>query len=230
MSLSFIAWTVFGTPWDDSIRLADGSRWHLLAGGGDDLVMGDDHPDIIKGEDGNDTVFGGLGGDEIYGNAGNDDLYGGGGYDTLVGGSGHDLLIGNEGFDSLNGGAGQDTLQGGDYRDTLTGGYSADIFRYASLEDSPGSTEHTSADLITDFTPGLDRIDLSRIDAIAGRSGNNAFTFRGESDFRGDYGSITYRHQDGETLIMVETDGWQGTDMEIRLSGTHTLTAADFIL
>jgi len=230
MSLSFVAWTVFGTPWNDNVRLPDGANWHLLAGDGDDLVYGGDWTDIVKGEDGNDTIFGNLGGDEIYGNAGNDDLYGGWGYDTLVGGSGNDLLMGHQGFDSLNGGAGQDTLQGGENRDTLTGGYSADIFRYASIEDSPGSYEHTSADLITDFTPGVDKIDLSRIDAISGRSGNNAFTFLGESDWRGGFGTVTYKHQDGETLVMVETDGWQGTDMEIRLSGTLTLSASDFIL
>lgn len=229
MSFSFIAWTVFGTPWDDSIRLADGARWHYLAGDGDDLVVGGDHSDIIKGEDGNDTIFGGLGSDEIHGHAGDDDLYGGWGYDTLVGGDGKDLLFGNQGFDSLSGGSGGDVLQGGEHRDTLTGGSGVDVFRYVSLEDSAASSELTSADLITDFTPGVDEIDLSRIDASP-RSGNNAFIFLGESNWPGGTGTVTYKHDDGETIIMVDLGGDPGAEMEIRLSGTLTLSASDFVL
>lgn len=88
-----------------------------------------------------------LGGDAranlLRGLAGNDTLNGGGGNDTLDGGGGNDRLNGGDGADVLIGGAG---------KDTMTGGRGADVFVLAT-----GS----GADTITDFTPGLDRLDLA---------------------------------------------------------------------
>lgn len=72
---------------------------------------------------------------------------------TVLGGEGNDLLIGGAGRDKLSGGAGADALfaSGGD---TLTGGSGSDVFIFTAV--TPGA----SADAITDFASGIDRIDL----------------------------------------------------------------------
>ena len=90
-------------------------------------------------------------------------MFGGGGNDTLRGGAGADELVGGGGADSLNGGAGVDT------------------FRYDATTDSTAS----KTDLIGDFKVGVDKIDLSRIDANTLAGGDQAFTFIGSNAFSG---------------------------------------------
>ncbi|MCH7595330.1 MAG: hypothetical protein IID35_02130 [Planctomycetes bacterium] len=71
------------------------SRIIVLAGGGDDLVIGSDltnlASELLQGGNGNDTLIGGDGADLLSGLGGDDILIGGLGDDTLVGGSGNDL-------------------------------------------------------------------------------------------------------------------------------------------
>ncbi|MGO4909627.1 hypothetical protein ACEN2J_14980 [Pseudorhodobacter sp. W20_MBD10_FR17] len=69
---------------------------------------------------------------------------------SLLGGDGADLLVAGE-DDTLRGGAGDDILVGAKGA-RLTGGDGADLF---VLSETGGST------LIRDFTPGIDRLDLS---------------------------------------------------------------------
>jgi Ca2+-binding RTX toxin-like protein len=90
----------------------------------------------------------------VIGNGAANRLDGDAGADTLSGGLGRDTLLGGIGNDVLLGGLGDDLLQGGAGRDTLTGDAGIDMFRFAE----PG----TGADVITDFTAGVDRIELSR--------------------------------------------------------------------
>ncbi len=73
--------------------------------------------------------------------------------DILFGGSGGDQLNGGQGDDTLVGGAGGDTLIGGFGYDTLTGGSGSDIFNF--------NARQFDDDVITDFVPGVDRINLS---------------------------------------------------------------------
>jgi Ca2+-binding RTX toxin-like protein len=90
-----------------------------------------------------------TGGDDyIEGRGGDDNIYGHGGSDTLIGG---------EGNDSLNGNGGDDSLIDGHGIDQLTGGSGADRFvlSYDGLED-----------IITDFDPNVDSLDLSSWPAI----------------------------------------------------------------
>jgi len=75
--------------------------------------------------------------------------------ENAIGGSGHDVLIGNNANNRIRGGAGGDTL---------TGGGGADTFVYNSVSDSPGK----NPDTLTDFTSGIDKIDLSTILKDAG--------------------------------------------------------------
>jgi len=124
----------------------------VLAGGGDDRVIGsDDAFNLLLGEQGADRLRGGSRRDILSGGAGNDKLIGLGardrllgkaGNDYLDGGAGPDLLSGNAGDDRLFGGAGADLLGGGPGRDRLRGGPGADTLiggrGMDSLDGGPG--------------------------------------------------------------------------------------------
>lgn len=80
-------------------------------------------------------------------------IIGGAGGETLVG-DGHDnIIIGGPGDDLLIGGGGTNRLIDGPGADTMSGGAGRTIFTLVPDDD---------LDIITDFTPGTDLIDLSR--------------------------------------------------------------------
>ncbi|CAG8871542.1 hypothetical protein PS627_04490 [Pseudomonas fluorescens] len=103
-------------------------------------------------------------GSVVAGTTGDDVLLAGAGPYTLDGGDGHDVLVGGEGNDSLYGGNGDDLLIGGLGNDLLTGGSGNDTFVWQQ-----GDSGH---DLVTDFTPGLDQLDLSQL--LQGESATSA--------------------------------------------------------
>lgn len=141
---------ILGELGDDFILGGEGDD--ILDGGaGNDVIDGGGGNDYLQGGEGNDTLLGGEGIDLVDGGAGNDILDGGGGDDVLIGGAGNDLLIG---------GAGNDSLQGGRGRDTLIGGEGKDTFRFE--RGSTGGKRRRDADVISDFTPGEDLIQLDR--------------------------------------------------------------------
>jgi glucose/arabinose dehydrogenase len=120
--------------------------------GNGNVYMASQDGDIFKLEptpfagDGADTIHGGAGSDAIYGGPGNDLLYGDAGNDVLSGGLGNDRLVGGLGNDILDGGRGNNTLRGGPGNDT---------FRF---DTALGPHDR---DLIVDFTPGVDSIQLA---------------------------------------------------------------------
>jgi hypothetical protein len=130
-------------------------------GGGEGTDRFDGFENVTGSAAGADTLRGDAGANLLRGFGGADRLEGGDGADTLVGGTGADLLEGGAGRDHLWGGPGADTLDGGAGPDWLSGGAGADVFRFAAAAD----TGFAARDTIGDFTPGLDRIDLSAIDA-----------------------------------------------------------------
>ena len=71
---------------------------------------------------------------------------------SLTGTGGAEVIEGRGGADRLNGAGGADVLIDGAGRDTLTGGTGADTFVLVADGES---------DTITDFEPGVDRLDLS---------------------------------------------------------------------
>jgi Ca2+-binding RTX toxin-like protein len=173
------------------------------------------------------NVKSGSGNDRLTGNGAVNILNAGGGKDTLTGNGGNDKLLGGKGNDVLNGGAGKDILIGGTGRDNLTGGGDADVFVFLDAADL-GNTS-SKRDVITDFAQGVDRIDLSGIDARAG-GGNQAFDFIGKIAFSGTMGELKFQNAGGLTLVRGDMDGDGAGDFQIALTGLFTLTAADFIL
>ncbi|WP_237149744.1 DUF5801 repeats-in-toxin domain-containing protein [Metapseudomonas otitidis] len=155
---------------------------HTLNGnGGNDVLLGNDGDDTLNGGAGNDLLVGGSGNDYLDGGSGTDTAgyqdatagvnvslgitgqqnTGGAGLDTLVnienltGSNFNDTLTGNSGANVLSGLAGNDTLIGAGGNDTLTGGDGADTFKW--LLGDTGTTH------ITDFTKGVDALDLSQL-------------------------------------------------------------------
>ncbi|MCE7796310.1 M10 family metallopeptidase C-terminal domain-containing protein [Sphingobium sufflavum] len=170
----------------------------------------------------------------LTGTSEQDTLTGGWNNDTLYGLGGNDRLVGGLGNDILDGGDGNDTLIGGSGRDTLTGGAGADIFRFESTGDSGTTT--SSRDIITDFTRGQDRIDLSAVDAKTSlfNFGDQAFTFLPTAGAAiTAEGQLRYRYEmvSGVEYTVVEgANSGKTVDFAVAVKGHHALTAADFIL
>jgi Ca2+-binding RTX toxin-like protein len=85
---------------DDHIWALGATTAHVVAGDGNDLLVGSPGRDHFEGGDGIDVLMGNGGDDELSGGAGNDTLYGNGGLDQLMGDDGQDECI-----DNLPGGA-----------------------------------------------------------------------------------------------------------------------------
>jgi Ca2+-binding RTX toxin-like protein len=145
---------------------------------------------------------------------------------TMYGGAGNDTLIG---------GAGADLLYGGGGRDTLTGGGGADTFQLRAA----GESLPWQGDSIQDFQGGVDKIDLSRIDADITTPGDQAFTVIGSAQFTGHAGELRIVDMGmNQWLIMADVDGDANADFstqaDLMISVTRTDSSAmlgsDFIL
>lgn len=94
-------------------------------------------------------------------------IYAGTGNDTVAGGSGADVIWGEAGNDKLSGGAGNDVLVGGVGADTLEGGPGVDTLYLNSGGGSDGArdvavlTPGSGTDIVFDFTPSEDKLDLT---------------------------------------------------------------------
>jgi Ca2+-binding RTX toxin-like protein len=138
-------------------------------------------------------------------------------------------LFGGAGADVLKGGANADLIYAAAGADDLTGGGGADVFQYRHAADS----SVTSADTIRDFEAGLDKIDLSLIDANGGEAGDQGFTLLFGA-FAGGAGKL-YAQQDGpggSWTIRGDTDGDLNADflLHVFVAAGQPLTEADFIL
>ncbi len=161
-------------------------------------------------------------------------LTGSAGGDALYGDYHNNILTGQSGADALLGGAGNDRLEGGLDTDRLAGGTGADIFVFASLNDSRlGALRSDGAkflpDIIADFASGTDKIDLSALDAVSGVAGNQAFSFIGASAFSGQAGQLRFDIHGGRAFIYADVDGNGHADLQI-IAVTPLLQASDFIL
>jgi len=247
----------------DSI-LAGAGNDSVWGGGGNDTLLGEDGSDRLYGQGGGDSIDGGRGVDEINGGENNDTCRGGADNDWIAGGPGLDSLYGDDGNDKIyafapdseasrwgwiddgtgdqiSGGNGNDTLIGGKGVDTLTGGAGADVMSGTSGDDvfdynaaSETGNSLTTCDIITDFVPGHDKIDLHDIDASSVLAGNNAFVWRGTGPFTtSGEGELRYQQYNNAgtandyTLIFGDTDSDTASEFQIKLQGLVTLTAEE---
>ena len=137
----------------------------------------------------------------------------------------HKTITGNASQNVLNGGDGNDVLIGGLGQDALIGSNGIDRFVYNLIEES--SVDGASRDTIVDFNGSAgERIDLSRIDAFTGLSGNQAFTFIGANSFTGLKGEVRFSNG----VLLINTDIDQVADMEIALAGVTAFQPSFLVL
>lgn len=167
------------------------------------------------------NVIGGKASDQIRGDEAGNILYGSNGWDRLYGRKGDDTIIGGNGGDVLYGNAGADTMTGGATNQR-------DRFVYFTAADTGAGLGNR--DVITDFQPGVDRIEISRVDAVIGQDFTQDFRFISKDAFSGLAGELRCSWDGSATVIQADRDGDGSSDWEIELWGQLELTEADFIL
>lgn len=243
---------------------------NATGGGGDDVLIGNSVANTLTGNAGADTLMGRDGNDTLIGGAGNDTLDGGNGVDTasyagatggvtvnlaagtasgadgndtlisienVIGSKFDDRIIGDNGNNVIRAGAGYDVVTLGGGNDTYVADQGAKVSTKAGM---------ISLDIITDFTTGQDKIDLSGIAALG------ALNFRNDAANK-NVGDVTYKtydsvngaehalgidihsHYSGDlsgpvTVVFADTDHKAGADMAIILLNHDGVSASDFLL
>lgn len=216
---------MIGHDYDDS----------LVGSKNGDKILGKDGSDTLVGGADNDTLNGGSGNDSLQGNTGDDTLFGGEGNNVIIGGSGGDKLYCGSGNDSILGGSGDDSLFSGAGKDTLIGGRgcdflqdaedtSRDVFVFLAVTDSVLGADR---DKIVNFTPGIDDVDLSGIDANSVVSGNQIFTFNNKTPAPN---GVWYVKSGSNVVVRGDVNGDAVQDFEVEIKGIAVLSNTDFIL
>lgn len=195
----------------------------VYGGGGNDWMADYASASNSAGAGNNDWMFGEDGDDGLYGLEGDDNLYGGMGRDVLVGGSGADRLSGD---------IGTDWIALGLNAAGTAGDGAADVVLFASRWDSwdPG---RAGMDAVLQFETGLDRLDLSAIDANTTLAGDQAFTLGALAAGQAGRLQITTPAGQSWTLVQADVDGDGAADLTVIVygaTGQAMLTAGDFVL
>lgn len=202
--------------------LADGAydfdAARYLSGDGNDFVI---LPNTATVDAGNPWDFA----QKFNAGAGNDVVQGGSGNDIILGGLGNDRIFGGAGSDTLDGGGGSDVLVGGAGADRLTGGAGSDVFVF--LVSELGTTKTGPHDIITDFAPGTDHIDISALytsHAVGSIKAGKAVDAQTLSGYK-----VEYFTEASKTYVIGDTDGVAGADFTLELTGSVKLKATDFL-
>ncbi len=210
-----------------SDRLEGGAGGDVLSGeSGTDQLLGGEGGDLLLGGPGDDVLSGESGDDVLFGEADADRLEGGDGFDIVNGMSGEDALYGQGGVDVISGEDGADLIVGGAGADVLIGGAGADRFVVAALSDSQFGD---GGDLVVDFQPGVDRIDLTAVDANTVAAGDQAFVFVAAFTGVAGQATLTYDAAAGRTVLSGDVDGDGRADLVLSLLG-EVGASAGFLL
>ena len=158
---------IFGGVGNDVLDAGGGSGNVLIAGSGDDQLVGADGVSSDPMNSGSDWLLGGMGADRLYGLGGDDYLEGGQGDDLIDGGAGSDTIIfrPGDGIDRIS----DSGLDEGDIDIVAFGdGISAD--------DIDVVASSSSIDMSILLGNAGDRLDL-RGAALTSRAGVEAFDF-----------------------------------------------------
>jgi Ca2+-binding RTX toxin-like protein len=194
----------------------------LDGGDGNDLYLVDSLLDTIIDSSGVDTVQTTLSHFELSSFIENLNLRGNAEFQIGKGNDKTNIIDGSVFADRLFGGSGGDVLSGGAGQDNLDGGTGADIFRFNTVTDSNAS----KMDRILDFMRGIDKIDVSGIDANNGLAGDQAFQFIGSNDFSHSAGELRF----ASWKLSGDVDGDGNADFVVRLVGVESLSSADIVL
>ncbi len=247
--------TILGTDGNDTLYGGEGDD-QLEGGVGNDVLDGGAGADILMGGLGTDTASydsasagvqidlagaltwtGDAAGDTydsiemIEGSRYTDRLLGDNEDNNFNGGNSSDRVFGRMGNDVLNGGRGVDAIYGNNGADVMTGGSVAgqmDRFIYFGATDT--GVGAGNRDIITDFTSGEDRIEISRIDADVTVGLVQDFNFIADAAFSNTAGELRYEQIDGNTIVMADRDGDGMADFEIELTGLVDMVVTDFLL
>ncbi|MCE3271438.1 MAG: calcium-binding protein [Ramlibacter sp.] len=260
---NFTAITTTGTSGSDTLQGGFGADT-LTGGRGNDVLNGLSGGDLLKGGAGNDRYIVDALSDQVVESAlsGIDAVVahvdhvlelhaevlvlasdafvgrGNGMHNSLRGSESDNQLHGGSGDGRLAGGEGADTLSGGIGADQLLGGAGADVFRFITVAGS--RTNLAVRDLIEDFDrtaggaiPG-DKVDLSRIDAVAGSAADDAFTFIRDADFSTTdaSGQLRFEYDAARDCVVLygSVDADSDAEFAIELAGIGKIAAADLLL
>ena len=224
--------SLFGLAGADLIGGGDGND-NVYGGDGDDVIHGGNGDDSMTGEEGNDQVFGDAGNDSAFGENGNDTLSGGDGADFLSGDAGNDILSGGNDNDNLSGGDGNDTLDGGGGDDLLSGGLGTDVLTGGAGSDIfDFQVASGGADQITDFTHGLDHIQVSASGFGGGLSDGGAVSIisGGTPLATAASGQFLYDTDDGNLYWDADGTGGGAAVLVATFTGAPPLDPTDFVV
>jgi Ca2+-binding RTX toxin-like protein len=199
---------------------------------------------VINGNKGEDTITVGtsataMSNSTIYGGEGNDTMSADDAAVIFSGDDGEDNITGSDKADTLFGGAGNDTISGDtaidSFIDSVIGGAGNDTFKFLGNAGATVTTVNTagdSADIITDFTVGEDKINTGTAYAFGGVVTNATtnltdevlYAISGTLSSAGDFTASTIAAGGFDTLIAVGAAG------NLTVSATQTLVVLKNVL
>ena len=234
--------TVFvGGVAEDSIRNIE----NILAGSGDDSLIGDTLANTLDGGAGNDTVNysgrttsivvtlnGGTNAGVSIGGVLEDTLRN---VENIIGGSGSDTIIGDASANRLTGGAGGDILKGGLGADFLDGGIGSDTADFSDKSSSVAVTLDGSNDAVA-AVGGVAEDVIRNIENVFGGTGADLFTgdelanlIRGGAGadiLDGGGGADTVDYRDKTLAVVATLNG--AADAIVRIGGVNEDTIRNF--